>query len=95
MSAPVVVLSTGGPVSVNPGQSFEVGVSATDADNRVVVIDFPVQDMAGNTGVARQTINISDPVQIGAPVDVDGVGFTIQAIAAQPGELARFRVTAP
>lgn len=95
MSAPSVTLSVTGPVTLTPGQSVEIGVSAVDGDNRVVAIDFPVHDLAGNPAVARQLVNISDPIVADAPVDVDGAGFTITAITPLAGELARFLVTAP
>jgi hypothetical protein len=95
MASPVVTLSPAGPLNMVSGQSVEIGVFASDADNRVVFIDYPVRDLAGNVSPFRQTVNLSDPLTADAPVDVSGAGFVFAAVAAQPGELARWRVTAP
>lgn len=95
MATPVVSLNPAGPLTLNPGQSVEVAVFATDGDNRIVSVDYPVRDMAGNVGTFRQTINLSDPLVADSPVDVNAAGFTFAAVAAQAGELARWRVTAP
>jgi hypothetical protein len=95
MANPVVSVSPSGPINLASGQSIEVAVFATDADNQSAPIDYPVRDLAGNVSVFRQFINLSDPLSADAPIDVNNVGFVIVAIAPQAGELARFRVTAP
>jgi hypothetical protein len=95
MANPVVSVSPSGPINLASGQSVEVGVSASDADNQVAPIDYSVRDLAGNVATFRQIFNLSDPLSADVPVDVNSVGFVIVAIPPQPGELARFRVTAP
>ena len=95
MANPSVSISPAGPVTLSAGQSIEVEVFATDSDNQVAFVDFPVRDLSGNVAVFRQTINLSDPLAAEAPIDVNGAGFTFAAVAPQNGGLARWRVTAP
>lgn len=94
MAAPVASASPN-QLALNPGQSLDVTVTASDPDSKSGTVDLPTSDSQGNVTVVHVTVVIDDPLTFGgAVVPPELEGLTVQRISAT-ATTAVYRFTAP
>lgn len=94
MSAPVItgvqVIYPNGQTSLAPGQTAQVVVSATDADNYTLDGVVTVTDSGGNSSTAPFHVVVADGLTYAATSSQQGA-----SVVQDPAQPNRFYVTAP